>query len=90
MSKNPITDTSDEALEIQLECFRRMTPSERFNRMSSWSSEIKRMAFEAIRRRHPEFDQRQVQVKFIELTYGPELAQGFLAWLEERTFEPTQ
>jgi hypothetical protein len=52
------TDTSAEALEMQLEIFRRMTPQERIAKASSWSSQIKRMGFEAIRWRHPEFAER--------------------------------
>lgn len=82
------TDTSDEALEMQLECFRSMTPKERIAKMSSWSSQIKRMGFEAIRRRHPEYDELQVQFKFIELTYGEELAEGFRRCLEGKSVEP--
>lgn len=82
------SDTSDEALEIQLDCFRRMTPRERIAKMSSWSSQIKRMGVEAIRRRHPEYDDLQVQCKFIELTYGEELAEGFRSCLEGKSVEP--
>jgi hypothetical protein len=68
------TDTSAEAREMQLELFRRMTPEEQIEKTSSWSGEIKRMAFEAIRRRHLEFDERQVQCKYIAITYGEDLA----------------
>jgi hypothetical protein len=82
------TDTTQEALEVQLECFRRMTPQERIAKMSSWSSQIKRMGFEAIRRRHPEYDDFQVQSKFIELTYGEQLAEGFRSCLEGKSVEP--
>jgi hypothetical protein len=82
------SDTTDEVLEIQLDCFRRMTPQERIAKMASWSSQIKRMGFEAIRRRHPEYDDLQVQCKFIELTYGEELAAGFRSCLEGKSVEP--
>jgi hypothetical protein len=82
------TDTTQEALEMQLECFRRMTPQERIAKMSSWSSQIKRMGFEAIRRRHPEYDDIQVQSKFIELTYGEQLAEGFRRCLEGKSVDP--
>ncbi len=79
------TDTSEEALEMQLECFRRMTPPERIAKMSSWSSQIKRMGFDAIRRRHPEYDDLQVQCTFIELTYGEDLAAEFRSFLDGKT-----
>lgn len=81
------TDTSEEALEVQLECFRRMTPQERIRRMCSWSNQLKKMAFDAIRRRHPEFDEQQLQLKFIEISYGEALAREFGQWLEDRNIE---
>lgn len=84
------TDTSVEAFEVQLECFRRMAPQERIERMSSWSTQLKKMAMEAIRRRHPEFDEQQVQLKYIELAYGLEIAQGYRTWLTERAGERSQ
>ena len=79
------TDTSEEALEMQLVCFRKMTPQERIAKMCSWSSQIKRMAFDAIRRRHPEYDDLQVQCKYIELTYGEDLAEEFRSFLDGKT-----
>jgi hypothetical protein len=48
------------------------------------------MAMEAIRRRHPEFDEQQVQLKYIELAYGLEIAQGYATWLTERAGERSQ
>ena len=84
------TDTSVEAFEVQIECFRRMAPQERIERMSSWSTQLKKMAMEAIRRRHPEFDEQQVQLKYIELAYGLEIAQGYRTWLTERADERPQ
>jgi hypothetical protein len=67
-----------------------MAPQERIERMSSWSTQLKKMAMEAIRRRHPEFDEQQVQLKYIELTYGLEIAQGYRTWLTERAGERSQ
>ena len=84
-SRTYTTDTSEEALEMQLECFRRMTPPERIAKMSSWSSQIKRMGFDAIRRRHPEYDDLQVQCTFIELTYGEDLTEEFRSFLDGKT-----
>jgi len=69
-----VSDTSDEALAVQLECLRRMTPQERLRRACAWSGQIRRMAFDAIRRRHPEYSEDEVRLRFIELTYGKALA----------------
>lgn len=69
-----ISDTSEDALAVQLECLRRMTPQERLRRACDWSDQIRRMSFSAIRRRHPEYTEDEVRLKFIELTYGKQLA----------------
>ncbi|MEZ6125815.1 MAG: hypothetical protein R3C49_22035 [Planctomycetaceae bacterium] len=44
--------------------------------MCAWSRQVKRMSMDAIRRRHPAFSENEVRLKFIELTYGSELAEG--------------
>ncbi|TWU62222.1 hypothetical protein [Crateriforma conspicua] len=68
------TDTSVEAEAVQLELFRQMTPAERLAKMCSLTAIIRRMAFDAIRRTHPDLDDAEVRLKFIESTYGEELA----------------
>ena len=35
---------------------------------------LSEMAFQAIRRQHPQLDESEVRLKFIELTYGQALA----------------
>ena len=78
------TDTSRDAYELQLELLRRMPPIERLRKAFALSRQVKRMSFDAIRRRHPEFDEKAVRLKFIELTYGAALADGVKRWQEER------
>ena len=75
-----ISDTSDEALAVQLECLRQMSPHERLRRACAWSGQVRRMAFEAIRRRHPEYSEDQVRLSFIELTFGKALAEEVRIW----------
>lgn len=79
-----VSDTSEEALAVQLECLRRMSPQERLRRACSWSGQVRRMAFDAIRRRHPEYSENEVRLKFIELTYGFELANDIRHWQQEQ------
>jgi hypothetical protein len=86
-SIHTVTDTSPEALRVQLEGVRRMTPQERFNSMCRWSQEIRDMARNAIRRRHPDWSEDEVRLKFIELTYGPELAREVRHFLQDRNRE---
>ena len=78
-----ISDTSDEALAVQLECLRQMNPQERLRRACAWSGQVRRMAFDAIRRRHPEFSEGDVRLLFIELTYGQAMADEVRDWQRE-------
>ncbi len=78
------TDTSPEALAVQLDCLRQMTPHERLERACALSGQVRQTAFAAIRRRHPEFDESEVRLKYIELTYGKSLADDVRAWQESR------
>jgi hypothetical protein len=43
------------------------------------------MAFDAIRRRHPELSRDEVQLRFLELTYGKSLADDVRRWKSERS-----
>lgn len=83
----PITDTSTEALQTQLDGFRRMSPQERVSRMCLWSQQIRNMSLNAIRRRHPELSDDEIRLQFIELTYGTELARDVRQHLQERHLE---
>ncbi len=78
------TDTSPEAYEIQLDAMRRMSPRERIGKMLRLSAQVKQMSMDAIRRRHPDFDEQHIRLKFIELTYGADLAANVRDALEER------
>ncbi len=69
---------------MQLECLRRMTPQQRIRQTCEMSQQVKRMAFEAIRRRHPDYSEDEVQLLFIELTYGKTLADDVRRWKAER------
>lgn len=65
-----------------------MTGQQRVEKAMALSSRVRAMAFSAIRRRHPEWNEDQIQLKFIELTYGRELASSFEKWKAEQTIEP--
>ncbi len=86
MNQTPhTTDTSPEAYAVQLELMRQMSPIQRLRKTFALSRRVKRMAMDAIRRRHPEFDENAVRLKFIELTYGKSLADGVRRCQKERT-----
>lgn len=77
-------DTSPEALEVQLACLRRMSPQERIRRTCAMSRRIRKMAFDAIRHRHPELGEEEVQLLFVEVAYGKTLADDLKRWKVER------
>ena len=79
-----VSDTSNDTLEVQLECLRQMSPKERLRRACAWTGQVRRMAFDAIRRRHPEYSEDEVRLRFIELTYGKELAEEVRIWQREQ------
>ena len=88
MSNTPYTtDTSAEASEVQIELWKNMTGRQRVQKAMALSSQVRAMAFNAIRRRYPQWDENQVQLKFIELAYGEELAAQFEQWMTERSLE---
>lgn len=78
------TDTSPDAFAVQLDCLRKQSPGDRIRKMCAMSRQVRKMAFDAIRRRHPEFDEDEVQMTFIELTYGKPLAEDVRRWKQER------
>jgi hypothetical protein len=81
------TDTSADALAVQLDCVRKQSPRERIRKMCALSRQVRNMAFDAIRRRHPEFNEEEVRMAFIELTYGKSLADDVRRWKQERGIE---
>ncbi len=83
MNRPYTTDTSPEAYAVQLELLRRMSPLMRLRKAFALSRHVKRMAMAAIRRRHPEFDDNAVRLKFIEVTYGKTLANDVRRWQKE-------
>lgn len=70
------TDTSLDAERFQLDAFREMSPQERIRKMCSLSTTLRRMAFATIRRNHPDINDQEVRLRFIEAAYGRDLAQA--------------
>lgn len=86
MNPSPYTtDTSPEAEAVQLELIRAMPPSERAARALRLTSQMLRRAKDAIRRQHPEFNEQEVGLKFVELHYGETLAREVRVHLENRS-----
>ena len=89
MSSPYTTDTSHDADTVQLELWRSMSGQQRLQKAMSLSAKLRNMAFEAIRRRHPDFSEDQIRLKFIGLTYGEDLATAMAKQNVEKTVEST-
>lgn len=79
------TDTSHDAERLQLEMFRRMSPTERIRKVCQLSTTLRRMALEAIERRHPGLDEREKRLRFIEISYGKALSDAVRQYLQKQT-----
>jgi len=51
-----------------------MSPQQRIQRMCAMTAHVRDLAMKAIRRRHPDLSDDEVRLRFIELTYGYDLA----------------
>lgn len=81
---DPTNDTTAEAEAVQLACIRRMSPLERLRAGCRMSNRVRRLAFDAIRGRHPDANETEVRLRFIELAYGAFLAADVRLWLRDR------
>lgn len=83
-SQSYTTDTSRDAEQVQLELIRKVPPTQRLEKSLRLSSDLLRASKAAIRRRYPSFSEHDVSIKFIELHYGVDLAEGVRNQLENR------
>jgi len=67
-------DTSPEAYELQVRLYRAMTPEERSALALHMSEDIRRIAAEGIRQRHPDYSERDVRRALVAMLYGREAA----------------
>jgi hypothetical protein len=66
-------DTSDAAHEAQLRIYRRMTPEQRVELAMKLSEDVRQIAREGIRARHPDYSARDIELALLRLLYGDEL-----------------
>jgi hypothetical protein len=79
-------DTTPEAEKIQLDIFRRMGPERRLQAGLDLSRTCRELLREGVRRRHPDYDERQTQLAVIRLTLPEELF--FAAYPQARDILP--
>jgi hypothetical protein len=80
-------DTSPEAERVQIELIRKAPPAKRFGLTRSLSQSLIQASRQTIRRLHPELSQEELDLLYIELYYGKDLANRVRADLERRKEE---
>jgi len=70
------SDTAAEAERVQVELARKMSVAEKVAQARSLSALVIGLSRRAIARAHPRLSPPELEVKFVELHYGKELADG--------------
>lgn len=79
-------DTSPEAHAVQIEIYRRMSPSRRGELALELSDALRRASLAGIRARHPEYDADQAFLALARLEHGDVLFQQ--AWPDAPLLDP--
>ncbi|HYR28343.1 MAG TPA: hypothetical protein VEU30_07750 [Thermoanaerobaculia bacterium] len=66
----PVSDTTPQAAAMQLQLYRSVGPSERVRIAVELSEAARETALAGIRRRHPEYTDREIRRSFVALVYG--------------------
>jgi hypothetical protein len=66
-------DTSPEAARVQVEIFRRMDASRRFELACEMSDTIRKVSADGVRSRHPDYTEEQVRLAVARITLGEDL-----------------
>lgn len=65
-----VSDTTARAAAVQLTLYRNAGPSGRVRVAVELSDAVRETAIAGIRRRHPEYSERDVMLSFLRLVYG--------------------
>ncbi len=77
-------DTDPEAEAVQIELLRQAGPARRAQMALELSAQVIGMARRHLRRMYPDATETEIGLKFVELNYGRELAEGLRRYLAER------
>lgn len=83
----PLDDTARQAEEVQVSLLRQATVAKRLAIMCSLSQTVIELSRRAIRRANPTWSQRELDLAFVAIHYGEELAHGLRSYLERRENE---
>jgi hypothetical protein len=79
-----LSDTHPDAEKVQIELSRRATGAQKIAQMRSLTSLVIGLSRRAIARANPHFDRHEVEMLWVELNYGKDLAKRLRTYLEER------
>lgn len=69
-----MNDTSPAAAEFQIGLLREASPARRVRAVRSLSRSVIELSRRALRRRHPDATEDEIDIAFVEVHYGPALA----------------
>jgi len=81
---NGLTDTHPSAAEVQLRLLREASPARRFALTCSLSSTVVQLSRRGLRQRNPELSDEELDLLFVEVHYGRDLAERVRHYLERR------
>lgn len=84
MSKASINDTSEAAARVQLELIRRASAARRLQACFNFSRSMIALSRAVLRDRFAELDDRELELKWVELNYGADLAAAIRAHAASR------
>jgi hypothetical protein len=70
----PARDTSQQAHDHQVRLYRAMSPEQRSELALRMSDDLRRIAAEGIRTRHPDYSESEVRRALVAVFYGAETA----------------
>lgn len=80
-------DTSPEAERVQIELIRKASPAKLFGLVRSLSQSLIEMNRQTLQKLHPQMNEEELALMFVELNYGKELADHVRADLKRRKGE---
>lgn len=80
-------DTSPEAEEVQLRLLRQASSARHIELVRSLSKTVMQMSWQGLVRRNPSLLPMDVDILFVKLNYGPDLAERLKKYLRARELE---
>lgn len=79
-----LSDTHPDAERVQIELLRQATGAQRMAQALSLTSLVIRLSRRAIARVNPHLSEQEVEMLWVELNYGKELATGLRKYREDK------